>query len=151
MENFKIFIKEEINRLLQFIEYEFMKNQGALTFNREKLKITTRELLEKLQICKMSFIQEYICELEEYYYNIFDSKIDMRPYMDKYFQKLLDFSISYFSEKYFKEPPVNDSLEKVISFLNQRLNQSCILHYIQRKVKRINSKIYCKDTEAVTE
>ena len=99
----------------------------------------------------MSYIQEYTCEFEEYYYKIFDSRKEMLPYLEKYFQKLPGFWAKYFREEYAKENIEGDTLGQRTSFLNNRLSQLSMSHNIQRKAKRINTQIYCLDTNAATQ
>lgn len=151
LEGLKKFVQEGIANLKQYIANEFFGGQGNIKENKEVIRTIAKEQLEKLQICKMSYIQEYTCEFEEYYYKVFDSGKEMIPYLEKYYQKLPGFWAKYFREEYEKENKKGDTLGQRISFLKNRLGQLCMSHNIQRKAKRINTQIYCNDTKASTQ
>ena len=47
-----------------------------------------RNKLSQLQICKMKYIYEYICEFRKWYYNAFDSNMNTTILANTYYDKL---------------------------------------------------------------
>ena len=45
-----------------------------------------RNKLAQLQICKMKDIYEYICEFSNWYYDVFDSNMNMRILVNIYYE-----------------------------------------------------------------
>ena len=48
----------------------------------------TRNKLSQLQICKMKYIYEYTCEFRKWYYDAFDSNMNMTILTNTYYEKL---------------------------------------------------------------
>ena len=58
--------------------------------------------LSQLQICKIKNIYEYTCEFRKWYYDAFDSNINMTILANTYYEKLPRKLSSYFQEEYEK-------------------------------------------------
>ena len=56
----------------------------------------TRNKLAQLQICKIKDIYEYTCEFSKWYYDAFDSKMNMTILTNTYFEKLRGKWSNYF-------------------------------------------------------
>ena len=61
-----------------------------------------RNKLSQLQICKMKNIYEYICEFRKWYYDAFDSNMNMTILANIYYKKLPGKLSNYFQEEYEK-------------------------------------------------
>ena len=61
-----------------------------------------RNKLSQLQICKMKNIYEYTCEFRKWYYDAFDSNINMTILANTYYEKLPGKLSNYFQEEYEK-------------------------------------------------
>ena len=57
-----------------------------------------RNKLSRLQICKMKYIYEHTCEFRKWYYNAFDSNMNMTILANTYYEKLLGKLSNYFQE-----------------------------------------------------
>ena len=58
--------------------------------------------LSQLQICKMKHIYEYTCEFRKWYYDAFDSNMNMTILANTYYEKLPRKWSNYFQEEYEK-------------------------------------------------
>ena len=54
---------------------------------RRKYLRETRNKLAQLQICKMKDIYEYTCEFRKWYYDAFDSNMNMTILANTYYEK----------------------------------------------------------------
>ena len=71
----------------------------------KKRRKNIREAINKLaqlQICKMKDIYEYTCEFNKWYYDAFDSNMNMTILVNTYYKKLLGKWSNYFQEEYEK-------------------------------------------------
>ena len=57
-----------------------------------------RNKLAQLQICKMEDIYEYKCEFSKWYYDAFDSNMNIRILENEYYEKLPGKWSNYFQE-----------------------------------------------------
>ena len=76
-----------------------------MTDNIEQRRKDIREARNKLsllQICKMKNIYECTCEFKKWYYDAFDSNINMTILANTYYEKLLGKWSNYFQEEYEK-------------------------------------------------
>ena len=61
-----------------------------------------RNKLSHLQICKMKDMYEYKCEFRKWYYDAFDSNMNMTILANTYYEKLTGKLSNYFQEEYKK-------------------------------------------------
>ena len=64
-----------------------------------------REIINKLtqlQVCMMKDIYEYTCEFSKWYYDAFDSNMNMTILANTYYEKLPGKLSNYFHEEYEK-------------------------------------------------
>ena len=70
----------------------------------------------------MKDIYEYTCEFRKWYFDAFDSSINMTILANTYYEKLLGKLSNYFQEEYKKIRTKNvDTLGAIIEFLKKRL------------------------------
>ena len=62
----------------------------------------TRNKLAQLQICKMNYIYEYTCEFSKWYYDAFDSNMNMTILVNTYYEKLPGKWSNYIQKEYEK-------------------------------------------------
>ena len=67
-----------------------------------KYIIEARNKLAQLQIGKMKDIYEYTCEFRKWYYDAFDSNMNMTILANTYYEKLPGKWSNYFQEEYEK-------------------------------------------------
>ena len=80
-----------------------------MTNNIEQKMKDIREVINKLtqlQICKMKdiyiYIYEYTCEFSKWYYDAFDSNMNMKILANTYYEKLPGKLSNYFQKEYEK-------------------------------------------------
>ena len=66
-----------------------------------------RNKLSQLKTCKMKYIYEYTCEFRNWYYDAFDSNMNMTILANTYYEKLPEKLSNYFQEEYEKIKPEN--------------------------------------------
>ena len=114
--------------------------------------------LAQLQICKMKDIYEYTCEFRKWYYDEFDSNMNMTILENTYYEKLPGKLSNYFQEEYEKIIIEDvDTLGAIIEFKKKkRLAELCTLRYIIKgarngenifcdKIHNILGKLGCKE------
>ena len=77
-----------------------------MTYSIEQRRRNIREVrnkLTQLQICKMKDIYEYTCEFSKWYYDAFDSNINMIILANTYYEKLSGKLNNYFQKEYGKK------------------------------------------------
>ena len=62
----------------------------------------SRNKLSLLQICKMKNIYEYTCKFRKWYYDAFDSNVNMTILLNTYYKKLPRNWSNYFQKEYEK-------------------------------------------------
>ena len=86
-----------------------------------------RNKLAQLQICKMKDIYEYTCEFSKWYYNVFDSNMNMTILANTYYEKLPVKLSNNFQEEYKKIRKEDvDTLGAIVK--NFKENISIIMH-----------------------
>ena len=92
-----------------------------MTYSIEQRRKDIREArnkLSRLQICKMKHIYEYTCEFRKWYYDAFDSNMNLTNLANTYFEKLQGKWSNYFQEEYEKiRTKEVDTLGAIIEFL----------------------------------
>ena len=76
-----------------------------MTDNIEQIRKDIREgrnKLSQLQIYKIKNIYEYTCEFRKWYYDVFDSNMNMTILANTYYEKLSGKLNNYFQEEYEK-------------------------------------------------
>ena len=97
-------IFEGIDTFIRYIVNEFLGELWMIG-NIEKRIKDIREAINKLaqlQICKMKDIYEYTCEFRKWYYDAFDSNMNMTILENTYYEKLPGKLSNYFQEEYEK-------------------------------------------------
>ena len=108
-----------------------------------------RNKLSQLQICKMKYIYEYTCEFRKWYYDTFDSNMNMTILANTYYEKLLGKLSNYFKEEYEKIKPENaDTLGARIEFLKKRLTKLCTQRYVVKGAK-YGEKLFCDQIDNI--
>ena len=91
----------------------------------------------------MKYIYEYTCEFRKWYYDAFDSNMNMTILANTYYGKLLGKLSHYFQEEYEKIKIENaDTLGARIEFLKKRLTYLCTQRYVVNGAK-YGEKIFC--------
>ena len=132
--------------ILQKCEVAIRNEFSSMTTEVEeqnKEKIINRNLMTKLAICNMCYIDEYTCAFREYYYkgtyNIEESK-EIRKL---YFTKLPE----PFNSKVIKnwnEAGLTDTLGARIKFLQRQFMELCEKHKEEiKKKKRLEKNLVC--------
>ena len=121
---FESSIFEGVDTFIRYIVNEFL-GELWMTNSREQRKKEIREArnkLSQLQICKMKDIYEYTCEFRKWYYNAFDSNMNMTILANTYYEKLPGKLSNYFQYEYEKIRTKDvDTLGVIIEFLKKRL------------------------------
>ena len=79
----------------------------------------------------MKNVYEYTCEFSKWYYDVFDSNMNMTILKNTYYEKLSRKMSNYFQEEYEKgRKEDDDTLGAIIEFLKKRLDELCIRRYI---------------------
>ena len=115
--------------------------------NREK--IINRQLMTKLAICKMFYIEEYTCAFKEYYYKAKYNTNEAKEIRQQYFTKLPE----PFSTKIIKDwnnEGITDTLGARIKFLHQWFIQLCEKQKEKIKMEKVLIKnlACCKNKTA---
>ena len=106
---FESSIFEGVDTFVRYIVNEFL-GEIWMTYSikkRRKYIREARDKLSQLQICKMKYIYEYTCEFRKWYYDAFDSNMNMTILANTYYEKLLGKLSNYFQEEYEKIKPKN--------------------------------------------
>ena len=101
---FESSIFEGVDTFIRYIVNEFLGEQW-MTDNIEQRRKDIRDArnkLAQLQICKMKNIYKYTCEFIKWYYDAFDSSMNMTILASTYYEKLLGKWSNYFQEEYEK-------------------------------------------------
>ena len=126
-------------------ENEFLGEQWT-TYNIEQRRKDIREVMNKLaqlQICKMNDKYEYTCEFSKWYYDAFDSNMNMTILANTYDEKLPRKWSNYFQEENEKVRKEDvDTLGAIIDFLKKILAEVCTRRYII-KGARNGENIFC--------
>ena len=142
---FESSIFEGVDTFIRYIVNEFL-GELWMTDSIEKSRKDIREArnkLSQLQICKMKNIYEYTCEFRKWYYDAFDSNMNMTILENTYYEKLPGKWSNYFQEEYEKIRTEDvDTLGARIKFLKTRLTELCTQRYII-KGARNGEKILC--------
>ena len=110
----------------------------------------TRNKLSQLQICRMKYIYEYTCEFRKWYYDVFDSNMNMTILENTYYEKLPGKWSNYFQEEYEKIKIENvDTLRARIEFLKKRLTDLCTQRYVVNGAK-YGEKILCDKIDNIS-
>ena len=142
---FESSIFKGVDTFIRYIVNEFL-GELWMTNSREQRKKEIRETrnkLSQLQICKMKEIYEYTCEFRKWYYNAFDSNMNMTILANAYYEKLPGKLSNYFQYEYEKIRTKDvDTLGAIIEFLKKRLAELCTERYII-KGARNRKNIFC--------
>ena len=88
---FESSIFEGVDTFVRYIVNEFLGEIWMIDSIGQRRK-DIREAwkkLSQLQICKMKHIYEYTCEFRKWYYDAFDSNMNMTILANTYYEKLL--------------------------------------------------------------
>ena len=114
----------------------------SIELRRKEIREATNNL-SQLQICKMKHIYEYTCEFRKWYYDAFDSNMNMTILANTCYEKLPGKWSNYFQEEYEKIRIENvDTLGAIIEFLKKTLIELGTQRYIV-KGARHGEKILC--------
>ena len=105
--------------------------------NREK--IINRQLMTKLAICKMCYIEEYTCAFKEYYYKSKYNLDEAKEIRKQYYTKLPEpFSTNVIKD--WNNEGMVDTLGSRIKFLNQWFIQLCENQKEKLKMEKVLNK-----------
>ena len=142
---FESSIFEGVDTFVRYIVNEFLGEEW-MTESVEQRRKDIREArnkLSQLQICRMKYIYEYTCEFRKWYYDAFDSNMNMTILANTYYEKLRGKWSNYFQEEYEKIKIENaDTLGARIEFLKKRLTDLCTQRYVVNGAK-YGEKIFC--------
>ena len=95
---------EGVDVFIRYIVNEFLGELWMIDSIEQRRKDIreARNKLAQLQICKMKNIYEYICEFRKWYYDAFDSSMNMLILENTYYEELLRKWSNYFQEEYEK-------------------------------------------------
>ena len=98
--SFESSLFEEVDTFVRYIVNKFLGEQLMKNSIEQKKKYIreVRNKLEQLQICKMKNIYEYTCEFNKWYYDAFDSNMNMTILTNTYYEKLLGKLSNYFQK-----------------------------------------------------
>ena len=115
---------EGVDTFIRYIVNESLEELW-MTDSIEQRRKYIREIknkLTQLQICKMKNIYEYTYEFRKWYYDAFDSNMNMTILANTYYEKLPGKLSNYFQEGYEKIRTDNaDTFKARIEFLKKRL------------------------------
>ena len=138
---FESSIFEGVDTFIRYTVNEFL-GELWMTDGIEQRRKDIREARNKLsqfQIYKMKNIYEF----RKWYYEAFDSNMNMRIFANTYYEKLPGKWNNYFQEEYEKIRTEDvDTLGAIIEFLKKRLTELCTQRYII-KGARNGEKILC--------
>ena len=142
---FESSIFEGVDTFVRYIVNEFLGEEW-MTDSVEQRRKDIREArnkLSQLQICKMKYIYEYTCEFRKWYYDAFDSNMNMTILANTYYEKLPGKWSNYIQKEYEKLKIENiDTLGARIEFLKKRLTDLCTQKYVVNGAK-YGEKILC--------
>ena len=106
--------------------------------------------LALLQICQIREIYGYTCEFRKWYYEAFDSNVNMTILANTYYEKLQGKLSNCFQEKFDKVRKDDaDNLGARIEFLKKILAELCTQRYII-KGARNGEKIFCDKIDNIS-
>ena len=142
---FESSIFEGVDTFVRYIVNEFLGEEWMIDSVEQRRKDIreARNKLSQLQICRMKYIYEYTCEFRKWYYDAFDSNMNMTILANTYYEKLPGKWSTYFQEEYEKIKIENaDTLGARIEFLKKRLTDLCTQRYVVNGAK-YGEKIFC--------
>ena len=87
---FESSIFEGVDTFVRYIVNEFLGEEWMIDSVEQRRKYIreARNKLSQLQICRMKYIYEYTCEFRKWYYDAFDSNMNMTILENTYYDKL---------------------------------------------------------------
>ena len=138
---FESSIFEGVDTFIRFIVNEFLGElwmKDGIEQRRKDIR-EDRNKLSQFQICKMKNIYEF----RKWYYEAFDSNMNMTILANTYYEKLPGKWNNYFQEEYEKIRTEDaDTLGAIIEFLQKRLTELCTQRYIIKGAKNGEKKYY---------
>ena len=127
---FESSIFEGVDTFIRYIVNEFLREEWMIDSVEQDIR-EARNKLSQLQICR------------KWYYDAFDSNMNMTILANTYYEKLPGKWSTYFQEKYEKIKIENaDTLGARIEFLKKRLTDLCTQRYVVNGAK-YGEKIFC--------
>lgn len=128
--------------ILQKYEYSIRNEFGSMTTEiaeQEKDKNLNRQLMNKLMICNMCYIDEYTCAFKEYYYKGIYTNEESREIRKLYFTKLPE-PFSTKIEEEWNAASLTDTLGARIKYLQIWFIEMCNKHKETQKLEKILGK-----------
>ena len=144
---FESSIFEGVDTFIRYIVNEFLGElwmKDGIEQRRKDIR-EDRNKLSQFQICKMKNIYEF----RKWYYEAFDSNMNMTILANIYYEKLPGKWNNYFQEEYEKIRTEDaDTLGAIIEFLKKRLTELCTQRYIIKGAKN-GEKILCEKIDNI--
>ena len=95
---FESSIVEGVDIFIRYIVNEFLGEQWIIDSIEQRMKYIRETInkLTQLQICMLKDIYEYTCEFSKWYYDAFDSNMNMTILANTYYEKLTGKLSNYF-------------------------------------------------------